>query len=72
MFGMTAKEWNNSNAKTKGNLRDNATPEQLLVLANLETHNAEFIKDGLSQDERVEKLNEIAIYQMRLLVNIDL
>jgi hypothetical protein len=74
MFGMTAKAWNNINEgqKSKGNLRDNATPEQLLVLANLETHNAEFIKEGLSQEERLGKLNEIAIYQMQLLVNIDL
>jgi hypothetical protein len=72
MFGMTAKEWRNINSKMKGNLRDNATHEQLLVLANLETHNAEFIKEGLSQEERLEKLNEIAIYQMRLLVNIEL
>jgi hypothetical protein len=43
-----------------------------LVLANLETHNAEFIKDGLSQEERLERLNEIAIYQMRLLINIEI
>lgn len=74
MFGMTAKEWKNitQGDNKKGNLRDNATPAQLLVLANLETHNAEFIKDGLSQDERLEKLNDIAIYQMQLLVNMDL
>ena len=72
MFGMTAKEWRNINPKMKGNLRDNATHEQLLVLANLETHNAEFIKDGLSQEERLERLNEIAIYQMRLLINIEI
>lgn len=74
LFGMTAKEWKNINQgkRNKGNLRDNASPEQLLVLANLETHNAEFIKDGLSQEERLQKLNEIAIYQMQLLVNMDL
>ncbi len=70
LFGMTAKEWRNINPEKKGNLRDNASFEQLIILANLETHNAEFIKDGLSQDERLEKLNEIAIYQMQLLVNI--
>lgn len=74
LFGMTAKEWKNitQGDTQKGNLRDNASPEQLLVLANLETHNAEFIKDGLSQTERLEKLNEIAIYQMQLLVNMEL
>lgn len=43
--------------------------EQLLVLANLESLNAEFIKDGLSQDERLQRLNEIAIYQMQVLFN---
>lgn len=74
LFGMTAKEWKNitQGDKKRGNLRDNASPEQLLVLANLETHNAEFIKDGLSQEERLQKLNEIAIYQMELLVKMDL
>jgi hypothetical protein len=70
LFGMTAKEWRIANPKQKGNIRDHATGEQLLVLANLESHNAEFIKDNLSQDERVHKLNEIAIYQMQVLVNV--
>ena len=71
LFGMTAKEWKNINKGRKGNLRENASPEQLLVLANLETHNAEFIKEGLTQEERLERLNEIAIHQMQLLVNVD-
>ncbi len=71
LFGMTAKEWKNINNGKKGNLREHASPEQLLVLANLETHNAEFIKEGLSQEERLERLNEIAIHQMQLLVNVD-
>lgn len=69
LFGMTAKEWKMNNPKKKGNMRDHATGEQLLVLANLESHNAEFIKDGLREDERVAKLNEIAIYQMEILIN---
>ena len=69
LFGMTAKEWKLANSDKKGNMRDFATGEQLLVLANLESHNAQFIKEGLSQDERVDKLNEIAIYQMQVLVN---
>lgn len=72
LFGVTAKEWKNANPKAKGNMRDNALPQQLLVLANLETHNAEFIKEGLSQEERLERLNEIAIYQMQLLINIEI
>lgn len=70
LFEMTAKEWKIANPKKKGNMRDHATSEQLLVLANLESHNAHFIKEGLSQDERLAKLNEIAIYQMELLLNM--
>lgn len=69
LFGMTAKEWRLQYPDKKGNIRDHATGEQLLVLANLESHNAQYIKDGLSQDERLIKLNEIAIYQMEVLVN---
>lgn len=69
LFGMTARMWRLQNPKKKGNIRDYASGEQLLVLANLESHNAQFIKDGLSQDERADKLNEIAIYQMQVLVN---
>jgi len=65
---MTAKEWRLQNTDKKGNIRDFSTGEQLLVLANLESHNAHFIKEGLSQDERLDKLNEIAIYQMQALI----
>ncbi|MFN0034586.1 MAG: hypothetical protein ACKVUS_05930 [Saprospiraceae bacterium] len=67
LFGMTAKQWQGMNPNLKGNVRDYATAEQLLVLSNLENLNAHFIKEGLSQDERLQKLNEIAIYQMQLL-----
>ncbi len=70
LFGMTAKEWRLQNPELKGNIRDFATEEQLLVMANLESHNAQFIKEKLSQDERLTKLNEIAIYQMQILVNV--
>ncbi len=70
LFGHTAKMWRQQNPDLKGNLRDHATDEQLLVLANLESHNAQFIKEGLSQNERLEKLNEIAIYQMQVLVRV--
>jgi len=68
VFGMTAKEWRNLNPKLKGNIRDNTTPEQLLILANIENLNAQFIKEGIEQKERLEQLNEIAIYQMGVLV----
>lgn len=70
LFGMTAKEWRLQNPDKQGNIRDYATGEQLLVLANLESHNAEFIKEGLSQDERLARLNAIAIYQMQVLINV--
>lgn len=67
LFGITAKEWKLINQEAKGNIRDNATIEQLIVLANLETHNAEFIKEGLSHDERFERLNTIAIEQLKII-----
>ena len=67
LFGFTAKQWQAQNPTLKGNLRDYATAEQLLVLANLENLNAHLIKEGLAQDERLHKLNEVAIYQMELL-----
>jgi hypothetical protein len=65
LFGMTAKQWRSQNPESKGNVRDYASTEQLLVLANLEAINAELIRQGLSQDERVIRLNEAAITQMR-------
>lgn len=67
LFGVTAKQWRETNPDLKGNIRDHATTEQLLVLVNLENLNAHFIKDGLAKDERLVKLNEIAIYQLQLL-----
>jgi len=69
LFGMTAKEWRMTNQKSKGNIREFATTEQLLVLANLEAINAELIRAGISQDERVSRLNEAAISQMQSLIN---
>jgi hypothetical protein len=67
MFGITAKQWRDANPELDGNMRDNATIEQLLVLANMESLNAEFIHMGLSQGERLLKLNAIAIRQMKTL-----
>ncbi|HOW51973.1 MAG TPA: KilA-N domain-containing protein [bacterium] len=67
LFGNTARGWREANPGQKGNMRDYATVEQLLVLANLEGMNAEFIHMGLLQGERLKRLNEIAIRQMRVL-----
>ena len=67
MFGLTAKEWRQANPELDGNMRDHAPIEQLLVLANMESLNAEFIHMGLSQGERLMKLNVIAIRQMKTL-----
>lgn len=70
VFGMTAQQWKVANPEGKGNMRDHASPEQLIILANLEAINAELIREGLSQDERAAKLNEIAVYQMQILANL--
>ena len=71
MFGMTAKEWREKNSELKGNIRDYATINQLICLSNLENLNAVFINDGLPQSQRLEKLNQIAIAQMKVLENIE-
>jgi len=67
LFGKTAKQWRDKNPDSKGNIRDYATIEQLLILANLESLNAEFIKMELPQTERLVKLNQTAISQMKSL-----
>lgn len=67
LFGKTAKQWREENPNLEGNIRDYATIEQLLVLANLESLNAEFIKMALPQSERLVKLNQTAITQMKSL-----
>lgn len=64
LFGMTAKEWRDRNPKKEGNIRDYSDVTQLVCLANLESLNAEFIRQGLPQSNRLLKLNEIAIIQM--------
>lgn len=69
LFGKTAKEWRNENPKEKGNIRDTATIEQLVVLSNLESINAMLIQQEIVQLERLIKLNEIAISQMKSLIN---
>ena len=69
LFGQTAKQWRDANPKLEGNMREYATIEQLLVLANIEGMNAELIHMGLSQGERLKRLNEIAIRQMQVLTS---
>lgn len=70
VFGMTAAEWRLSNPEVNGNIRDHASHEQLIILSNVEAINAAMIRDGLRQDERAMKLNEIAVYQMQILYRI--
>ena len=67
LFGQTAKQWRDANPKLEGNMRDHATIEQLLVLANIEGMNAEFIHMSLPQGDRLKRLNQIAIRQMQTL-----
>ena len=67
LFGMTAKTWRENNIGKQGNIRDYASIDELICLANLENLNSVFINDGLSQSERLERLNKIAISQIRIL-----
>ena len=69
LFGQTAKQWRETNPDMEGNMRDYATIEQLLVLANIEGMNAEFIHMGLTQGDRLKRLNAIAIRQMQVLTS---
>ena len=69
LFGMTAQEWKERNKDKEGNMRDYANVIQLVVLANLESLNSEFIKDSLAQGERLVRLNKIARSQMKTLIN---
>ena len=68
LFGVTAKQWRDANPELTGNMRDHATVQQLVCLANLESLNAHFIEQGLSQAERVTRLNTVAIKQMNILL----
>ena len=69
LFGITAKQWRDSSPKAEGNVRDAATIEQLVVLSNMESINAVLIHQGLLQPERLKQLNQIAIVQMKSLLN---
>lgn len=68
LFGITAKTWRDQNHSSEGNIRDNASIEQLIVLTNLESLNAELIKENISPEERLIKLNKIAIEQLNILI----
>ena len=68
LFGMTAIQWRMANPDKEGNMRDYATLEQLVVLSNMESLNAVFIRQGLSSADRLRQLNQIAITQMRSLI----
>lgn len=71
LFGVTAKQWRDANPSLPGNIRDHANVHQLVCLANLEAMNAHFIDAALPQSKRLVKLNELAIRQMRVLVERD-
>jgi len=67
LFGMSAKQWRDANPELKGNIRDYANVSQLVCLSNMENLNAVLIGEAMSQSERLQKLNTIAISQMKLL-----
>ncbi len=69
LFGMTAKQWSEANPNLKGNIRDYADVYQLVCLANLESLNAHFINENIPQEQRIKKLNELAIKQMSILIS---
>lgn len=71
MFGFTAKQWREAHPELKGNVRDYASINELICLSNMENLNAVFIEQGLTQGERLVKLNQIAIHQMRILESSD-
>ena len=67
LFGQTTKQWREAHPELKGNIRDYASINELICLANMENINAVLINDGLLQSERLIKLNQIAIQQMKIL-----
>ncbi len=69
LFGSTAKEWKINNPDKDGNMRDYATIEELIVMANLESANAQFIAENVPQAERLQKLNQMARFQLKSLLN---
>jgi KilA-N domain len=70
LFGITAQQWRDANPSLKCNMRDHANMHQLVCLANMESMNAHFIIEGLSQSERLRRLNALAVSQMTILVGV--
>ena len=71
LFGKTHQQWQRENPALKGNQRDYATINQLICISNMENINAVMINDGIPQPQRLKRLNEIAIHQMRVLSQVD-
>lgn len=71
LFGITAKQWREANPNLKGNIRDYATINELICLSNMENLNAVFINENMPQQERLIKLNRIAIQQMSILFEVE-
>ena len=71
LFGITAKQWRDANPDLKGNIRDYATINELICLSNMENINAVLINEQVPQPERLQKLNQIAIQQMRVLQAVE-
>ena len=71
LFGVTAKEWRTANPELKGNIRDYATINELICLSNMENLNALFIQEQLPQSDRIVRLNQLAIQQMKILERVD-
>ncbi len=71
LFGKTAKQWRDTNPQLKGNIRDYASINELICLSNMENINAIFINESIAQSERLIKLNQIAIQQMRVLQEVE-
>jgi hypothetical protein len=70
LFGKTAKQWRDANPELKGNLRDYSSINELICLSNMENINAVLINDGISQKDRLIRLNKIAIQQMKILASV--
>jgi len=71
LFGITAGQWRAANPGLKGNIRDYATINELICLSNMENINAVLINEKIPQSERLQKLNQIAIQQMRVLQEVE-
>jgi len=71
LFGITAKQWREANPEKDGNMRDYASINELICFSNMENLNAVFINEGLSQKERLVKLNQNAIRQMQILIGVE-